>query len=82
MPAGGLRGVIERDVGVGWWPTNAVKFGAVPFICCRIPPEQIIGSSIVTEFEMQDGKPVLVRQPKSSLRSKRSNHSVLRAVLT
>ena len=25
-----------------------------------IPPEQVVGSSIVTEFEMRDGKPVLV----------------------
>lgn len=29
-----------------------------------IVPEQVIGSSIVTEFKMKDGKPVLVRQPK------------------
>ncbi len=29
-----------------------------------IPPEQVVGSSIVTEFEMRDGKPVLVRMPK------------------
>jgi phosphoserine phosphatase len=29
-----------------------------------IPPEQVVGSSVVTEFKMQDGKPVLVRQPK------------------
>jgi len=28
-----------------------------------IPPEQIIGSSIQTKFEMRDGKPVLVRLP-------------------
>lgn len=27
-----------------------------------IPPEQVIGSSLDTKFEMQDGKPVLVRQ--------------------
>lgn len=27
-----------------------------------IPPEQVVGSSIKTEFEMRDGKPVLVRQ--------------------
>ncbi|MEM7008581.1 MAG: HAD family hydrolase, partial [Thermodesulfobacteriota bacterium] len=27
-----------------------------------IPPEQVVGSSIVTEFEMRDGKPVLVRK--------------------
>ena len=29
-----------------------------------IPPEQVIGSTFVTEFQMRDGKPVLVRTPK------------------
>jgi phosphoserine phosphatase len=29
-----------------------------------IPPEQVVGSSAVTEFQIRDGKPVLVRQPK------------------
>jgi hypothetical protein len=29
-----------------------------------VPPEQVIGSSIKTKFEMQDGKPVLVRLPE------------------
>ena len=29
-----------------------------------IPPEQVIGSSIVTKYEMQDGEPVLMREPK------------------
>ncbi|MCW9066650.1 MAG: hypothetical protein OQJ78_10165, partial [Ignavibacteriaceae bacterium] len=29
-----------------------------------IPPEQVVGSSIVTKFEMVDGKPVLIRLPK------------------
>lgn len=29
-----------------------------------IPPEQVIGSSIKTKFEMPDGKPVLVRLPE------------------
>jgi len=29
-----------------------------------IPPEQVIGSSIKTEFEMRDGKPMLVRLPE------------------
>ncbi|MBW1937797.1 MAG: haloacid dehalogenase-like hydrolase [Deltaproteobacteria bacterium] len=28
-----------------------------------VPPEQVIGSSIKTEFELRDGKPVLVRLP-------------------
>jgi phosphoserine phosphatase len=29
-----------------------------------IPPEQVVGSSITTNYEYQDGKPVLVREPK------------------
>jgi len=29
-----------------------------------IPPEQVIGSSIVTKYEMVDGKPLLMRDPK------------------
>jgi phosphoglycolate phosphatase-like HAD superfamily hydrolase len=29
-----------------------------------IPPDQVVGSSVVTEFQMRDGKPVLVRLPK------------------
>ena len=29
-----------------------------------IPPEQVIGSSVKTTFEMRDGKPVLVRLPE------------------
>ena len=50
--------------------TYIVSGGGVEFMrpwteaAYNIPPEQVIGSSIVTEFKMQDGKPVLVRQPK------------------
>jgi phosphoserine phosphatase len=29
-----------------------------------IPREQVVGSSVVTEFQFKDGKPVLVRMPK------------------
>jgi hypothetical protein len=29
-----------------------------------IPPEQVVGSSIKTKFEMRDGKPVLIRVPE------------------
>jgi phosphoserine phosphatase len=29
-----------------------------------VPPEQVIGSSIETKYEVRDGKPVLVRSPK------------------
>jgi hypothetical protein len=29
-----------------------------------VPPEQVVGSSIETKFEMKDGKPVLMREPR------------------
>ena len=29
-----------------------------------IPPEQVVGSSIATRYEVRDGKPVLMREPK------------------
>jgi phosphoserine phosphatase len=29
-----------------------------------IPPEQVVGSSIATRYDYQDGKPVLMREPK------------------
>jgi hypothetical protein len=29
-----------------------------------IPPEQVVGSSAVVKFEMRDGKPVLIKEPK------------------
>jgi phosphoserine phosphatase len=29
-----------------------------------VPPDQVVGSSIVTKYEIRDGRPVLVRQPK------------------
>jgi phosphoglycolate phosphatase-like HAD superfamily hydrolase len=29
-----------------------------------IPPEQVVGSSILTKYEYQDGKPILMREPK------------------
>ncbi len=29
-----------------------------------IPPEQVVGSSIKTKFEIRNGKPVLVRLPE------------------
>ncbi len=32
-----------------------------------IPPEQVIGSTIVTELEMHEGKPVIMRKPEIAL---------------
>ena len=49
--------------------TYIVSGGGVEFMrpwtdrVYRIPPEQVVGSSIVTRFELRDGKPVLMREP-------------------
>jgi hypothetical protein len=32
-----------------------------------VPPQQVVGSSILTKYEMRDGKPVLMREPKPFL---------------
>ena len=29
-----------------------------------IPPEQVIGSSVLTKYEYREGKPILLREPK------------------
>ena len=50
--------------------TYIVSGGGIEFVRAYsekyygIPPEQVIGSSIVTKFEVRDGKAVLVREPK------------------
>ena len=50
--------------------TFIVSGGGIEFIrpwserVYGIPPEQVLGSSIKTVFELRDGKPVLVRQPQ------------------
>jgi haloacid dehalogenase-like hydrolase len=50
--------------------TYIVSGGGVEFMrpwteeVYSIPPEQVVGSTIKTKFEMRDGKPVLMRLPK------------------
>jgi phosphoserine phosphatase len=50
--------------------TYIVSGGGVEFVrtfsekIYGIPPEQVVGSSIETKFEIREGKPVLVRLPK------------------
>jgi len=41
-----------------------------------VPPEQVIGSSIETRFEMRDGKPVLMRLPKLSFNNDKAEKPV------
>ena len=55
---------------VNGFKTFIVSGGGIEFIrpwtekVYEIPPEQVIGSSIKTKFEVRDGKPVLVRLPE------------------
>jgi phosphoserine phosphatase len=50
--------------------TYIVSGGGIEFVrtfseeLYGIPPEQVIGSSIVTKVEVREGRPVLVREPK------------------
>jgi 2'-5' RNA ligase/phosphoserine phosphatase len=50
--------------------TYVVSGGGIEFMrpwmekAYGIPPEQVIGSSITTKYEVQDGKPVLLRLPE------------------
>jgi phosphoserine phosphatase len=59
--------VYLRDHG---FKTYIVSGGGIEFMrpwtqsVYGVPPEQVIGSSIVTRFEIQDGVPVLVRLPE------------------
>jgi hypothetical protein len=59
---------------LAYWRTNGFKTyivsgGGIDFMrpwteqAYSSPPEQVIGSSIKTKFEMRDGKPVLMRLP-------------------
>jgi hypothetical protein len=41
-----------------------------------IPPEQVIGSSVKTRFEMRDGKPVLVRLPELNFNDDKADKPV------
>ena len=41
-----------------------------------VPPEQVIGSSIETRFEMRDGKPVLMRLPQLSFNNDKADKPV------
>ncbi len=56
-----------RDNGFETW---VVSGGGIEFMrpwserVYGIPPQQVVGSSIEVTFEMRDGTPVLVRQPK------------------
>jgi phosphoserine phosphatase len=57
LRANGFKTFIVSGGGVEFLRTFAEKVYG-------IPPEQVIGSTIATKFEIRDGKPVLVRLPQ------------------
>jgi phosphoserine phosphatase len=57
LRANGYKTFIVSGGGVEFLRTFAEK-------AYGIPPEQVIGSSIETQYEVRDGKPVIVRLPK------------------
>ena len=57
LRANGFKTFIVSGGGVEFMRTFAEKVYG-------IPPEQVIGSTIATKFEIRDGKPVLVRLPQ------------------
>ena len=40
-----------------------------------VPPEQVVGSSIKTKFEMRDGRPTLFRLPQGELRRRQGRQA-------
>jgi hypothetical protein len=57
LRANGFKTFIVSGGGIAFMrPFSAKAYG--------IPPEQVVGSSVVAEFQIKDGKPVLVRMPK------------------
>jgi phosphoserine phosphatase len=57
LRANGFRTFIVSGGGIAFMrPISEKTYG--------IPPEQVVGSSVVSEFQVKDGMPVLVRQPK------------------
>jgi phosphoserine phosphatase len=57
LRANGFKTFIVSGGGIAFMRTFSEK-------AYGIPPEQVVGSSVVSEFQDKDGKPVLVRQPK------------------
>jgi phosphoserine phosphatase len=57
LRANGFKNFIVSGGGIQFMrPISEKNYG--------IPPERVIGSSVVAEFQVKDGQPVLVRQPK------------------
>ena len=69
LHANGFKNFIVSGGGIEFMRAWAEKIYGVP-------PEQIVGSSIKTKFEMRDGKPVLVRLPEVNFNDVRADKPV------
>jgi phosphoglycolate phosphatase-like HAD superfamily hydrolase len=57
LRANGFKTFIVSGGGIAFMRTFSEK-------AYGISPEQVVGSSVVAEFQVKDGKPVIIRQPK------------------
>jgi phosphoglycolate phosphatase-like HAD superfamily hydrolase len=57
LRANGFETFIVSGGGIAFMRPNSEKIYG-------IPPEQVVGSSVVAKFQVKDGKPALVRMPK------------------
>ena len=69
LRANGFKNFIVSGGGIEFMRAWAEKIYGVP-------PEQIVGSSIKTKFEMRDGKPVLVRLPEVNFNDDRADKPI------
>ncbi len=69
LRANGFKTFIVSGGGIAFMRTFSEK-------AYGIPPEQVVGSSVVAEFQVKDGKPSLVRQPKLNFNNDKAGKPV------
>lgn len=69
LRANGFKTFIVSGGGIAFMRTFSEK-------AYGIPPEQVVGSSVVAELQVKDGKPVLVRQPKLNFNNDKAGKPV------
>jgi phosphoglycolate phosphatase-like HAD superfamily hydrolase len=69
LRANGFKTFIVSGGGIAFMRTFSKK-------AYGIPSEQVVGSSVVAEFQVKDGQPVLVRQPKLNFNNDKAGKPV------
>jgi hypothetical protein len=69
LRANGFKTFIVSGGGIAFMRTFSEK-------AYGIPPEQVVGSSVVVEFQVKDGKPALVRQLKLNFNNDKAGKPV------